>query len=294
VVGIKPTLGLVSRSGIVPIAASQDTAGPFARTVADAAILLGAMTGVDAADRATRASRRHARTDYTESLSAGGLEGARLGVPRAVFFERLSPIEAPLLEAALRALGDRGASLVDPANIATARAVTDFRSDVMLYEFKRDLNRYLRSLGPSSPVRSLRDLIRFNEARPEEMLRYGQVLLLAAQSTSGLRAATYRRSRAEDLRLSRAEGIDQVMKRERLDALIFPGWIGAAIGAKAGYPSVIVPAGYTTEGGPIGLTFLGRAWSEPILLRLAHAFEMATRLRRSPASVTPAAGGASL
>jgi amidase len=294
VVGVKPTLGLVSRSGIVPIAASQDTAGPFARTVADAAILLGAMTGVDAEDRATRASRRHARTDYTESLSTNGLEGARLGVPRAVFFERLSPLETPLVDTALRALRDRGATLVDPANITTARAVTDFRSDVMLYEFKRDLNRYLRSLGPSSPVRSLRDLITFNEARPEAMLRHGQVLLLAAQSTSGLRATTYRRSRAEDLRLSRTEGIDEVMKRERLDALIFPGWIGAAIGAKAGYPSVIVPAGYTAEGVPIGLTFLGRAWSEPTLLRLAHAFETATRSRRPPASVTPAAGGASL
>jgi amidase len=126
------------------------------------------------------------------------------------------------------------------------------------------------------------------------MLRHGQVLLLAAQSTSGLRAATYRRSRAEDLRLSRTEGIDEVMKRERLDALVFPGWVGAAIGAKAGYPSVIVPAGYTAEGVPFGLTFLGRAWSEPTLLRLAHAFEAATRLRRPPASVTPAAGGASL
>ena len=138
------------------------------------------------------------------------------------------------------------------------------------------------------------ELIRFNEARPDEMLRYGQVLLLAAQSTSGLRAATYRRSRAEDLRLSRTEGIDQVMKRERLEALVFPGWIGAAIGAKAGYPSVIVPAGYTGEGVPIGLTFLGRAWSEATLLRLAHAFETATHLRRLPTSVSPAATGASL
>jgi amidase len=294
VVGVKPTLGLVSRSGIVPIAASQDTAGPFARTVADAAILLDAMSGIDPADRTTRVSRRHGRTDYTEPLSATRIEGARLGVPRAVFFERLSPIETPLVDSALHALRDLGASLVDPANIATARAVTDFRSDVMLYEFKRDLNRYLKSLGASSPIRSIRDLIRFNEARPEEMLRYGQVLLLAAQSTSGLRAATYRRGRAEDLRLSRTEGIDQVMKRERLDALVFPGWIGAAIGAKAGYPSVIVPAGYTAEGVPIGLTFLGRAWSEPTLLRLAHAFETATRLRRPPASVTPAAAGGSL
>ncbi len=271
VVGIKPTLGLISRSGIVPIAGSQDTAGPFARTVADAAILLGAMTGADVADRATRASRRHARRDYTELLATRGLEGARLGVPRAAFFDRLGAAEVPVIEAALQALGGLGASLVDPADIATAREVADFRSDVMLYEFKRDLNRYLG----------------FNETRPREMLRFGQVLLLAAQATSGLGTATYRLSRAEDIRISRTEGVDQVMARERLDALVFPGWTGAAIGAKAGYPSVIVPAGYTAEGAPVGLTLLGRAWSEPTLLRLANAFECATRHRRQPASVAP-------
>jgi amidase len=294
VVGVKPTLGLVSRSGIVPIALSQDTAGPFARTVADAAILLGAMTGLDPADRATRASRRHARRDYAEFLSAPGLEGARLGVPRAVFFERLAATEVPVIDAALKALASAGAILVDPADIATAREVTDFRSDVMLYEFKRDLNRYLQGLDEASPIRSVRELIRFNEARPREMLRYGQVLLLAAQSTSGLRAETYRRSRAEDIRLSRTDGIDPVMGRERLDALVFPGWAGAAIGAKAGYPSVIVPAGYTAEGVPVGLTFLGRAWSEPTLLRLAHAFEAATHHRRPPATGAPGPAGAPL
>jgi amidase len=291
VVGIKPTLGLISRSGIVPIAASQDTAGPFARTVADAAMLLGAMTGVDTVDRATRASRRHACRDYTEFLSATGLEGARLGVPRAVFFERLAAAEAPVIEAALQALGGLGASLVDPADIATAREVTDFRSDVMLYEFKRDLNRYLQGLGNASPIRSIRELIRFNESHPHEMLRFGQVLLLAAQATSGLGAETYRRSRAEDIRISRTDGIDQVMARERLDALVFPGWVGAAIGAKAGYPSVIVPAGYTAEGAPIGLTFLGRAWSEPTLLRLAYAFEGETHHRHPPPSVSPGPAG---
>src|SRR5437899_2118030 len=266
-----------SSGSAVAVAASQDTAGPFARTVADAAILLGAMTGVDAADRATRASRRHARGDYRESLSAKGLEGARLGVPRAVYFERLAAPETPVMDAALRALGNLCAVLVDPADIVTAREVSDFRSDVMLYEFKRDLSRYLQGLGEASPIRSLRELIRFNEARPQEMLRFGQVLLLAAQATSGLRTPTYRRSRAEDLRMSRADGIDQVMKRERLDALVFPGWSGAAIGAKAGYPSVIVAAGYTAEGTPIGLTFLGRAWSEPT----RGAWPMPSRPRRA-------------
>jgi amidase len=246
------------------------------------------MTGVDTVDRATRASRRHARRDYTEFLSATGLEGARLGVPRAVFFERLAAAEAPVIEAALQALGGLGASLVDPADIATAREVTDFRSDVMLYEFKRDLNRYLQGLGNASPIRSIRELIRFNESHPHEMLRFGQVLLLAAQATSGLGAET---CRAEDIRISRTDGIDQVMARERLDALVFPGWVGAAIGAKAGYPSVIVPAGYTAEGAPIGLTFLGGAWSEPTLLRLAYAFEGETRHRHPPPSVAPGPAG---
>ena len=294
IVGVKPTLGLISRSGIVPIAASQDTAGPLGRTVADAAALLGAMTGVDPVDRPTRASRRRAQRDYTQFLSADGLERLRVGVPRAVFFERLAAAEAQVIEAAVRALADLGVTLVDPADIATAREVTDFRSDVLLYEFKRDLSRYLKELGDTAPIRSIRELIRFNEARPQEMLRYGQVLLLAALSTSGLRAETYHWSRAEDVRLSRTDGIDQVMARERLDALVFPGWSGAAIGARAGYPSVIVPAGYTDDGTPIGLTFLGRAWSEPTLLRVAHAFEGATRLRRPPPSAAPGSATASL
>jgi amidase len=286
VVGIKPTVGLISRDGIVPIAATQDTAGPFARTVGDAAILLGAMTGVDARDRATRASGTHAQRDYTASLDAQTLAGVRIGVPRAVFFEGVNAAEMPVIDDALRALADLGATLIDPADIATARETADFRSDVMLYEFKRDLNRYLRGLGPAAPVRSLRDVIRFNESRPREMLRFGQMRLLAAHATSGLSTTAYAHSRAEDIRLSRTDGIDPVLERERLDALVFAGRTGAAIGAKAGYPSVIVPAGYTREGAPVGLTFLGRAWSEPVLLRLAHAFERATLHRRTPAAVS--------
>ena len=282
IVGIKPTLGLISRSGIIPIAASQDTAGPFGRTVADAAVLLGAMTGVDPTDRATRASRVHGRRDQTAALDPLGLEGARLGVPRAGFFQQLSDAEAPVIEAALQALRGLGAVLVDPADIRTAQEVADFRSAVMVYEFKRDLNRYLSGLDKDSPIRSLRDVIRYNEAHPREMLRYGQVHLLAAQATSGPRAEAYRYSRAEDLRLAKTEGVDPVLEGARLDALVFPGWSGAAIGAKAGYPSVIVPAGYTAAGAPVGLTFLGRAWSEPTLIRLAHAFERGTSHRRPP------------
>jgi len=283
VVGIKPTVGLISRAGIIPIAASQDTAGPFGRTVADAAALLGAMTGVDPRDAATKASRRHARHDYGDCLDPEGLKGARLGVPRTAFWDGLSAAESRLIEAALAALRAQGAELVDPANIPTARAASEFRSDVFLYEFKRDLNRYLRGLGDAAPVRSLRELIRFNEMRPREMLRHGQVLLLAAQSTSGLAAPSYRHSRAEDIRLSRTEGIDPVLARHGLDALLFPARTGAAIGAKAGYPTIIVPAGFTSEGMPVGLSFLGHAWSEPTLIRLAYAYEQATKHRRPPA-----------
>jgi amidase len=208
-----------------------------------------------------------------------------------VYCERLNNGEAAVIEAALDALRSLGAIVVDGADIPTAREVAAFRSDVLLYEFKRDLNRYLAELGDRSPVGSLRDLIRFNEARPREMLRFGQVLLLAAQATSGLRAVTYAVSRAEDIRLARTEGIDPVMEREQLDALVFPGWTGAALGAKAGYPSILVPAGYTAAGAPLGLTFLGCAWSEPTLIRLAYAFERGTRHRRPPACVPGAPFG---
>jgi amidase len=284
IVGIKPTVGLVSRSGIVPISASQDTAGPMARTVSDAAALLGVLAGVDPRDRATRASRRHIAAHYTSFLDARGLSGARLGVPRVAFFDRLAPPERPVIEAALETLRARGAELVDPADVATAREI-DVNSDVMLYEFRRDLNRYLAALGAAAPVKSLRELIRFNETRPREMLRHGQVRLLAAQAATGVKAPTYVLGRAEDLRRSRTDGIDPLMERERLDALVFPTWTGAAIGAKAGYPSIIVPAGYTSEGAPVGLTFLGRAWSEPTLLRLAYAFEQATHHRRPPPGI---------
>ena len=285
IVGIKPTLGLISRSGIIPIAASQDTAGSFGRTVADAAVLLGAMTGVDPRDRATRASRAHGRRAHAAALDPPGLEGARLGVPRTPFFDALGAADASVIDAALQALRGLGAVLVDPVDILTAREAAEFRSNVLLYEFKRDLNRYLADLDGTSPIRSLRDVIRYNEAHPREMLRYGQVHLLAAQAASGVRSAAYRYSRAEDVRLAKTDGVDPVMERAGLDALIFPGWSGAAIGAKAGYPSVIVPAGYTAAGAPVGLTYLGRAWSEPTLIRLARAFERGTGHRRPPPNI---------
>jgi amidase len=281
-VGIKPTLGLVSRSGIIPITAVQDTAGPIARTVTDAAILLGAMTGVDPRDAATRPSRKHATTNYTPFLAADGLKGARIGVARSRFWDGSPEPEREVCEAALQRLRDAGATVVDPAEIANAEAVGQLHMTVMLYTFKRDLNRYLRRLGPEAAVHSLADVIRFDDDHPLETLRYGHTILLAAQAARGTSTEAYRRARAEDLRLAKVEGIDTTLATHGLDALVFPGAQGHAIGAKAGYPSITIPAGYTEDGRPVGLTFLGPAWSEPLLIRLAYGYEQATLARRPP------------
>jgi amidase len=281
-VGIKPTLGLISRSGIIPITAVQDTAGPIARTVTDAAILLGAMTGVDPRDAATRASRKRAFADYTRFLTGDGLKGSRIGVPRAVFWERAGDHDREICNESLARLVDAGATVIDPVAIANAEAVSHLHMTAMLYTFKRDLNRYLRRLGPAAAVHSLADVISFDDEHPAEMLRYGHTLLLAGQAARGTNTTAYRQARADDLRLAKTEGIDATLAQHQLDALVFPGAYGAAIGAKAGYPSITVPAGYTEEGRPVGLTFLGAAWSEPKLISLAYAFEQASRARQAP------------
>lgn len=278
VVGIKPTVGLISRRGIIPIAASQDTAGPMARTVEDAAILLGAMTGFDARDPAT--SNAKSLSDYTVFLKKDGLRGMRLGVPRAYFWQHVKDDQKLVLENALTALQDGGAVLVQ-ADIDSAQAVADLSYTVLLYEFKRDLNKYLRSLAPEFPG-SLLEVIRYNENNHKKMLRYGQTLLLAAQSTGGTNSEIYKYTRAEDLRLSRQRGIDATLKKHKLEALVMPLYFGAQIGAKAGYPSICVPAGYSSDGNPVGITFMGTAWSEPTLIRAAYAFEQLTKARRAP------------
>jgi amidase len=278
VVGIKPTVGLISRRGIVPIAASQDTAGPMARTVTDAAILLGAMTGFDARDAVTKGTK--SLSDYTVFLEKDGLKGLRLGIPRDYYWQHVKENQKSILENALTALQDGGAVLVE-AEIDSAQAVADLSYTVLLYEFKRDLNKYLRNLAPEFP-RSLLEVIRYNERNHKKMLRYGQTLLLAAQSTSGTNSDIYKFTRAEDLRLSRQKGIDATLKKHKLDALVMPMYFGAQIGAKAGYPSINVPAGYSSDGNPVGITFMGTAWSEPILIRAAYAFEQLTKARKAP------------
>jgi amidase len=295
-VGIKPTLGLVSRSGIIPIAHSQDTAGPMARTVADAAILLGALAGIDPEDPITGQSQGKSAADYTRFLDAEGLRGARIGVHRKSF--GFSEKVDAVMDSCLEELKRQGAVLIDPANIDTAGKFGDTELLVLLYELKADLNKYLAALGPEAPVHSLQDLIEFNERhKAEEMPYFGQDLFIAAEAKGPLTAKEYRKALAKNRRLSQTLGIDAVMARHKLDALVAPtggppwptdlingdhytgGYSSAS--AVAGYPHVTVPAGYV-HGLPVGLSFFGRAFSEPVLIKLAFAFEQATKIRRPP------------
>jgi amidase len=277
-VGIKPTVGLISRTGIIPIAASQDTAGPMARTVTDAAIVLGVLTARDPQDPGT--DHGELPSDYTEFLIRDGLKDARIGVPRAGFWDNLKDDQKTIMETAIAAMRSQGAQVID-VEIQSEKELSDFKSGVLRYEFKRDLNRYLSTLRPGFPIRTLADVIAFNIKA--NVLKYGQALALASEATDleGGKAE-YLADRAKDLRLSREEGIDRVMRRHHLDALLFPSNFGASMPAKAGYPSVIVPGGYLANGAPFGVTFTGLAWSEPTLIRLAYSFEQATHYRRSP------------
>jgi amidase len=297
IVGIKPTLGLVSRSGIIPIAHSQDTAGPMARTVSDAAILLTVLAGVDTADSATLASRTHTRIDYTRSLDVNGLRGARIGVARKKFFGYSDAADA-VVNAAIDAMKKQGAVIVDPADIPTAGTFDDSEFDVLLYEFKADLNKYLAALPSSVRVRSLKDVIDFNERnRASEMPYFGQEIMLMAEKKGPLTEKKYLNALAKNHLKSRTQGIDAVMKKYRLDAIIAPtgspAWTtdmvngdhfsgaSATPAAVAGYPNINVPAGFSF-GLPVGISFMGSAWSEPTLIRIAFAFEQATHHRRPP------------
>jgi amidase len=285
VVGIKPTIGLASRTGIVPISPSQDTPGPMARSVADAAAVLGVLAGEDADDPATGAAAGRIDADYTRYCVEGGLASARIGVPRRVFWDGLAAGQRVLMEEMIVALRREGAVVVDPAEIPTAVQVE--HSDVMLYEFKPALNTYLAALGPGSPVRTLADIIAFNRADRRRCLRYGQTVLVRAERlTSGtLLEPEYLEARARDLRLCRTHGIDTALSVHGLDALLFPGAKGCAIAARAGYPSITIPAGFwdSPRGrAPFGVTLTGPAWSEGVLIRLAYGLEQATRRREPP------------
>lgn len=277
VVGIKPTVGLISRYGVIPISHSQDTAGPIARTVEDTAILLGVLAGVDPRDPATLISEGRYRKDYTVFLDKDGLAGARLGVCSSLF-EKLDEERRVFLQKTIDVLKECGAEVI---TVEPLPAIGDLT--VLTYEFKPDLNAYLRRLDHSVPVHSLKELIEFNNKNPEKMLKYGQTQLIKSEETSGtLTEPTYIAARLRDLRLSRQEGIDKLLQEHRLDALIFLGSSGAGTAAKAGYPSITVPAGYLKDGRPIGLTFTASAFSEPALIRLAYSFEQRTGFRKPP------------
>jgi amidase len=323
VVTVKPTVGLISRAGILPIAHSQDTAGPLTRTVRDAAILLNVLAAKDPLDPATADLQRP--DDYTSFLDADGLKGARIGVPSDAsdpgndfYYGKLGPRATAAMGEVIAALEAQGATIVR-ANIPTEGWIggpgTEMailnrnpeskthneparRPIVFVYELKHDLNAYLQEWLAGTGMRSIADIIAFNEAHADKALRFGQDIFLAAEATMGdLSEPEYMAARTSDLRSSRTLGLDAYMDRHRLDAVLFPGAAGAAIAAKAGYPSVQVPAGFVsgfagkeTPDYPLGATFAGRAWSEPTLLRIAYAFEQATKARRLPAG-TPALAG---
>jgi len=329
--GIKPTVGRISRYGVIPITADQDTAGPMAKTVTDTAIMLGVLEGApDPNDPATTNCARPPRGDYTQFLKADALKGARIGIPRAFFYEPVAPPndlelhggltdeQHAAIEAAIEVMKRLGATIVDPADIPSVLdgdpannllnwgicgaafdpAMSDENCSIVLkYGMKRDFNAWLKALGPAAPVKTLTELREWNLAHEKAgAIKYGQANLDHSDDVDLERdRARYVSDRAKDLKLAATHGIDEVMKRERLDALIFPGSTGSAIAAKPGYPSVIVPFtkvpnqpfdpfpdGFDAKPAPYGVSFTGMACSEPKLLALAYAFEQATKGRVPP------------
>ena len=296
IVGIKPTLGLVSRSGIIPIAHSQDTAGPMARTVTDAAILLSAMVGVDPRDSVTAESSGKAQKDYTQFLDPRGLQGARLGIVRKLFgFNDMVDEE---MNTAIAAMKSAGAVIVDPVEIEALGKIDESELEVLLTELKADLNTYLAQLGPKAQVKTLKDIIDFNERNKQrEMPYFAQDLFIKAEAKGPLTGTEYQDALAKNRRMTREEGIDAVMDKFQLDALLAPtagaAWPndyvngdhalgnGSQLAAVAGYPNINVPVGYVF-GLPFGVSIFGKAYSEPKLIKIAYAFEQATKFRKAP------------
>jgi amidase len=297
VVGIKPTLGLISRSGIIPIAHSQDTAGPMARTVSDAAILLGAMAGLDARDPATRSSAKHGLTDYTPFLDVNGLKGARIGVTRSLFGSDKRVLK--IMEDNLDAMKRAGAILID-VDLKSSDTFGKTEVEVLLFEFKADLNAYLESCTDTN-VHSMAEVIKFNEENRARVMPYfGQERMEGAQEKGPLTSKKYLAALEKNHRLSRKDGINTMMMKHRLNAIVCPtggaAWIidlvngdgvrnwdmdSTSYPAVAGYPHITVPAGYIF-GLPVGISFFAKAWQEPTLIKLAYAFEQVTKIRKPP------------
>jgi amidase len=296
IVGFKPTLGLWSRSGIIPIAHSQDTAGPMARTVADAAILLGALAGADERDAATRSCEKRGLKDYTQFLDENGLNGARIGVPRKMIGTDKRIIK--IYESCLDAMKQMGAVIVDPVDLPNFNKLRKTELEVLHYEFKADLNKYLSCAD--ARVKTLAEVIKFNEENKDRVMPYfGQEAMVTAQQKGSLHDKKYRDALARNHRLTREEGIDATLRKHKLDAIAVPSggpsWIVDIINcdsntwdmdctspaAVAGYPHITVPAGYVF-GLPVGISFFATAWQEPTLITLTYAFEQATKIRRPP------------
>jgi amidase len=332
--GIKPTVGRISRYGVIPITADQDTAGPMAKSVSDVAIMLGVLESAapDPHDQATTACMAPPGRDYTKFLKRDGLKGARIGIPRAFYYDRITPpgekeprgglndAQKQVMDDAIAIIKQQGAIVIDPADIPsitdkdlknnfllwnTCSGAEEGRgkdancSIVLKYGMKRDFNKWLATLGPAAPLKSLAALREWNTAHQKAgAIKFGQSNLDISDEMDVERdRARYEADRAKDLRLGGAHGIDQVMKAERLDAIVFPAASGAAIAAKPGYPTVIVPFGmvpnittppipasFNAKPAPYGVSFTGMACSEPRLIELAYAFEQATKKRVPPPS----------
>lgn len=279
-VGIKPTVGLISRRGIIPIAHTQDTAGPMARTVTDAAILLSALTGQDDEDPITRTNPFESK-DFTKHLLPNGLDGKRIGIAWEGFVDVFSPEQLKAIMDAIAILKSSGAEIM--GNIEIPAAKVQWKNKVLTYEFKPDLNAYLNGLHPAIPIRTLKDIIEFNTRNEEQMLKYGQAVLLHSEATSGsLTEKEYIEALEFDYYHATAQGINYALEKYELDLIVFPGEEGSHISAKAGYPTLAVPAGYSVEGEPVGITFAGTAYSEPILIEAAFGFEQLTKYRKVP------------
>src|SRR5882757_2011626 len=294
--GIKPTVGLVSRNGIIPISHTQDGAGPMCRTIRDAATLLGVLTGVDSGDPATAASIGKSYTDYTQFCDPNGLKGARIGVARK-YFGFNDAVDA-LMDQSLDAMKKQGATLLDPAEIETLGKFDETELLVFMYELKADLNAYLARLGPNAPVRTLKDIIDFNERnRQKELPYFGQDLFVKSEGKGPLTEKAYLEAAEKNHRLARTEGIDATMDKHHLDALVAPtggpAWLTDLVtgdhfgggssnaAAVAGYPNINVTAG-SISGLPVGISFFGRAWSEPTLIKIAYSYEQDTKARQAP------------